>query len=115
MNTLTLDVAGLEDALVAFKAAWTSGHAETGARISFASPELLWRVLTESRWQLLRAMTGQGARTVPEAAQRVDRDITAVENDVEALATAGLLRGTADGRFDFPFDAIRVGFMLRAA
>lgn len=115
MNTLTLDVAGLEDGLAAFKVAWTSGHAETGARISFASPELLWRVLTEGRWQILRAMAGQEPMAVRWVAQRVDRDLNAVESDVEALAAAGLLRRTTDGRFKFPFDAIHVDFLLRAA
>jgi len=34
------------------------GQGEREARISFASPELLWQVLTAKRWALLKAMRG---------------------------------------------------------
>lgn len=115
MNTVTLDIAGLEDALASFTDAWTSGKAEPDARISFASPELLWKVLTAKRWEVLRAMTGQGPMTLRETARRIGRDVKAVHGDVHALVTAGILHRNADGRFEFPFDAVHVDFMLRAA
>ena len=115
MSTVTLDIAGLADGLAAFKAAWSGDSPETDPRISFASPELLWRVLTAKRWELLRAMTGQGPMTLRQAARRVGRDGKAVHGDVNALAAAGLVLRHADGRFEFPFDAVHVDFMLRAA
>jgi len=115
MTTVTLDVAGLDGALASFKDAWITGKAEDGARISFASPDLLWRVLTAKRWELLRAMTGQGAMALREAARRVGRDVKAVHGDVHALMAAGILRRNDDGRFEFPFTAVHVDFMLRAA
>lgn len=115
MNTVTLDLGGLEDGLAAFARAWTSGQTEPGARISFASPELLWKVLTAERWELLRTMTGQGPMAVRETALRVGREIEAVRSDVQALAAAGLLHPHDDERFEFPFDAVHVDFMLRAA
>ena len=31
-----------------------------GARISFATPELLFRVMTANRWEIIRAMAGAG-------------------------------------------------------
>lgn len=86
-----------------------------GARISFASADLLWRVLTAKRWELLNAMTGGGAMTLREAARRAGRDVKAVHGDVHALLAAGVLRRNADGKIEFPFDAVHVDFMLKAA
>ena len=113
MKTVTLDVAKRPEirrrALDAFKGR------KQGARISFATPELLFRLLTAKRWELIRAMTGAGPLTIREAARRVERDVKAVHGDVHALLDAGILRKTDDNRIVFPFDAIRVDVMLRAA
>jgi predicted transcriptional regulator len=86
-----------------------------GARISFASPELLFRVLTTKRWEIVRAMTGAGPLAIREAARRVGRDVKAVHRDVHALLDAGILRKTEEGLVEFPFDAIRVDMMLSSA
>jgi len=114
VKTVTLEIADLDQGLDAIKAAWKSGKAESGARISFASPELLWRVLTAKRWDLLKAMTGQGPMSLREAARRVGRDVKAVHGDTHALIDAGILRRTESGEIEFPFDAVRVAFLLRA-
>jgi predicted transcriptional regulator len=53
MKTVTLDVRHPADAMSDFTQAWKTGKPQKSARISFASPELLWRVLTEKRWDLL--------------------------------------------------------------
>ena len=112
MKTVTLDVADRKAvsrrALEAFKGR------KQGARISFTSPELLFRVLTMKRWELVRALTGAGPISIREAARRVDRDVKAVHSDIHALLNAGILRRTDDGRVEFPFDAIHVDFMLHA-
>ena len=115
MKTVTLEIADLDQGLDAVKAAWHSGKAESEARISFASPELLWRVLTAKRWELLKTMTGQGPMSLREAARRVGRDVKAVHSDAHALLEAGILRRTDSGEIEFPFDAVRVAFLLRAA
>jgi predicted transcriptional regulator len=113
MKTVTLEVASREDvtrrALEAFR-----GKRQR-ARISFATPELLWKVLTAKRWEVLKAMAGQGPLTIREVARRVERDVKAVHSDVHALINAGLLERTETGRVEFPFDAVRVEFTLRAA
>ena len=112
MNTVTLSVASREDvarrALAAFE-----GQAQ-GAHISFASAELLWKTLTRKRWELLRAMTGQGAMSIREAARRVGRDVKAVHGDVHALINAGVLYRT-EGGVEFPYDAVHVDFTLTKA
>lgn len=113
MNVVTLSVASREEvtdrALSAFEGR------EMGARISFASAELLWRTLTRKRWELLKAMTGQGPMTIREAARRVHRDVKAVHGDVHALLDAGILDSTEDRRIVFPYEAVHVDFMLTAA
>ena len=39
----------------------------------------------------------------------------AVHGDVHALLAVGVLRRNADGKIEFPFDAVHVDFMLKAA
>jgi predicted transcriptional regulator len=85
------------------------------ARISFDTPELLWKVLTAKRWEVLKAMAGQGPLSIREVARRVERDVKAVHGDVHALIDAGVLERTETNLVAFPFDAIRVDFTLRAA
>jgi predicted transcriptional regulator len=113
MATVTLDIADHKAverrALGAFKGQ------KQGARISFDSPELLFRLLTAKRWELIRAMTGAGPLTIREAARRVGRDVKAVHGDVHALVNAGVLRKTDGGLVVFPFDAVRVDVLLKAA
>jgi predicted transcriptional regulator len=113
MHTVTLEVSSREEAnrrlLRAFE-----GQPQ-GAFISFETPALLFKVLTQKRWELLSALTGSGPVTLREAARRVERDVKAVHGDVHALLNAGILQKTEDGRIVFPFDAVRVNFVLKAA
>lgn len=114
MKTIILDVASLDEATGAFSRAWQTGRGERAARISFATPELLWQVLTAKRWELLKALTGVGVVSIREAARRVGRDVKAVHGDVTALLAAGVLLRTNDG-IEFPYDAVHVDFVLKAA
>jgi predicted transcriptional regulator len=98
-----------------FAHAWKTGKPQKSARISFATPELLWRVLTQKRWELLKALCGAGPVSIREAARRAGRDVKAVHGDVTALLNAGVLDRTADGRVVFPFEAVKVEFLLQAA
>lgn len=113
MRTVTLEIASAED--VKRRALEALKGKRQAARISFASPELLWKVLTAKRWELLKAMTGEGPLSTREVARRVGRDVKAVHGDVHALLDAGLLDRTETGRIEFPFDAVRVDFTLKAA
>ena len=115
MRTVTLDVRASTDAMADFVQAWKSGKAQKSARISFASPELLWKVLTAKRWELLKALCGAGPVSIREAARRVDRDVKAVHSDLTALLNAGVLNRTDRGGVEFPFEAVKVEFLLQAA
>lgn len=113
MKTVTLELASRDD--VTRRAIEALRGKKQQARISFATPELLWKVLTAKRWELLKAMAGQGPLSIREVARRVDRDVKGVHGDVHALIEAGLLDRTAKNRVVFPFAAVRVAFTLRAA
>lgn len=113
MRTVTLEVSSRKEAkrrlLKAFE-----GEPQ-GEFISFESPALLFKVLTQKRWELLAALTGAGPVTLRAAARRVGRDVKAVHGDVHALLDAGILQKTGEGRIFFPFDAVHVDFMLKVA
>ena len=115
MKTVTLDVRTPVDSMAEFTRAWKTGKAQKTARISFATPELLWRVLTEKRWELLKVLCGAGPVSIREAARRAGRDVKAVHGDVTALLNAGVLSKTEDGHIVFPYEAVKVEFLLRAA
>ena len=115
MKTATLDVRAPADSMAAFVQSWKTGKPQKSSRISFATPELLWQVLTAKRWELLKALCGAGPVSIHEAARRVDRDVKAVHGDITALLHAGLLDRTDDGSIVFPFEAVKVEFLLQAA
>ena len=115
MKTVTLDVRPPADSMADFVQAWKTGKSQKSARISFATPELLWQVLTAKRWELLKALCGAGPVSIREAARRVGRDVKAVHGDVTALLNAGVLNRTEAGSIVFPFEAVKVEFLLQAA
>lgn len=115
MKTVILDVRTPKAAMADAFAAVKSGKPQKSVRISFATPELLWRVLTAKRWELLKALCGAGPVSIREAARRVGRDVKAVHSDVTALLLAGVLDRTESGQIEFPYEAVKVEFMLEAA
>lgn len=115
MRTVILDVRAPSDALGDFMHGWKSGKSQKSARISFASPELLWQVLTAKRWELLKVLCGAGAVSIREAARRVGRDVKAVHGDITALLNAGVIERAEGGGVVFPFEAVKVEFLLQAA
>ena len=113
MRTVTLEVSSREETNRRFLRAFEGeSHGEI---ISFETPALLFKVLTQKRWELLSALTGAGPMTLREVARRVGRDVKAVHGDVHALLNVGILQKTEENRIVFPFDAVHVNFMLNAA
>ena len=115
MKTVTLEVAARLEAGEDFIRAWETGRSRKSARISFATPELLWKVLTARRWELLKSLCGVGPVSLREAARRVGRDVKTVHGDVTALLAAGVLDRTASGAIELPYEAVKVEFLLQAA
>jgi predicted transcriptional regulator len=110
MNTVTLGVATMDEVFGRAKNAFKGK--KQGSFISFASVELLFRVMTTKRWELLRIMTGAGPLSIREVARRLDRDVKPVHGDVHGLLNAGVLRKTDDGLVVFPYDAVHIDVML---
>lgn len=115
MSTVVLEVRSLTESLEDAARAMRTGRGERDARISFASPELLWKVFTAKRWELLKALCGAGEISIREAARRVGRDVKAVHSDVTALLEAGILNRSESRGIEFPFDNVKVEFLLQAA
>lgn len=115
MSTVVLEVRSLAETLTDASRTMKTGRAEREARIAFATPELLWQVLTAKRWELLKTLCGAGPVSIREAARRVGRDVKGVHGDVKALLAAGVLTRTAEGGIEFPYQAVKVEFILQAA
>lgn len=112
-RTVTLSVAGRPE--VSRRAVVAMAGEPQGEHITFASIELLWKVLSPNRLALLRAMAGKGGMSIREAARRVGRDVKAVHGDIHALLAAGILDRDEAGRILFPYDRVHVDFMLNDA
>src|SRR5437016_1863532 len=89
LRTVTLEVSSRQETDRRFLRA-LEGQPQ-GAHISFETPALLFKVLTQKRWELLSRMTGAGPITLRELARRVERDVKAVHGDVHALLDVGIL------------------------
>lgn len=109
---MTLSVASRSEVTRRARAA-LAGEGQ-GAHISFPTVELLWKVITPKRLEILRVLAGAGPLAIREVARRAGRDVKAVHGDVHALLDAGILAGEARG-VSFPYDAVHVEFTLQAA
>lgn len=113
MSSVTIGVSSADETKARMRRAF-GGEAQ-GAFIGFASLELLWKVLTPKRWEIIRAMAGAGPLAIREVARRVARDVKSVHGDVQSLLKAGVLDRAEDGRIVFQYDEIHVDFVVRAA
>ena len=84
MKTVLLEVRSLRETPSDASRIMQEGRPEGDAHISFATPELLWKVLTAKRWELLKALCEMGPVSIREAARRVSRDVKAIQGDVTA-------------------------------
>ena len=115
LKTVILEVCSPEDAFEDFARTWETGKSHKSARIGFATPELLWKVLTAKRWELLKALCGAGPVSIRQAARLIGKEIKTVQGDIKALLKAGILDHAPKGKIEFPYDAVKIEFMLKAA
>lgn len=112
-NTVTIGVASRDEINARFIRAMTTGK-RAAPFIGFVDERALWATLTPLRWDILKAMTGAGPLALREIARRVGRDVRGVHTDVHSLLAVGLIDRDAAG-FRFPYDAVHVDFVLKAA
>lgn len=72
-------------------------------------------ITNRQRWELIKALSGVGPVSIREAARRVGRDVKAVHGAVTALVNAGLIKRIEGEGIEFPFDTVKVEFLLNAA
>jgi len=113
VKTVVLDVRSRAQVIAESKATLRSHKPDKYAHVHFETPELLWKVLTEKRWALLKAIAGKGPLTFREAADMVDRDVKGVHTDLTALIKAGIVDRTQDGVL-FRYQTIKVEYELKA-
>ncbi len=80
--------------------------------MNFESPAAFFGRLTERRWELVRALQGQGPLAVRELARRVGRDVKRVHEDVRTLIDLGLVERAERG-VTCPFATVRIDMELR--
>jgi predicted transcriptional regulator len=113
MRTVVIEIAGLDVARRRLREAFKGK--KQGSHISFASLELMHRVLTPNRWRMLQVMMGAGPVGVRDLSRRLDRDVKSVHTDLQALLNAGVIDRKEDGKIEFPYDAAHVDFTVEAA
>jgi len=113
MNTVILKVADVQASLADFKRVWDTGEAAPAA-ITFASWDLMHKVLSPKRLEILRALCGQPAMSIRELSRRLDRDFKGVHTDVTSLLGAGVI-DHQEGKICLPYDRIHVEFDIEAA
>lgn len=110
MSVVTIGVSS-EDEMRRRTAAAFRGKNQ-GEWITFSSVELLWKVMTPRRWELVRLMAGAGPMSLRGVARLVRRDVKNIHADVQALLKYGVLEKTADGEIVFPYDSVHVDFTI---
>ena len=114
MHEVTIGVANRDTVSTRFINAFETGKPQ-GNYINFENERLLWKTLTLERWEILKVLTGAGSVSVNEVARRLGRDEKLVQNDLKVLLETGFLDKTENGKFIFPYYAVHVDFVLKAA
>jgi len=112
MTDLKIHVGETREAMgTRFVEAWhraERGEAITERHLSFDSFETMTRTLTPKRLALLRHLHHHPSASVAALSRAVKRDYKRVHEDVEALATAGLIERATDGTaLSAPYEAIQ--------
>jgi predicted transcriptional regulator len=115
MTTVVFNIQTLQSALSDVATAWKTGKEEASPRISFETWELMHKVLSPRRLEIIRAMAGAGPLSIREIARRVGRDFKGVHSDAALLLRAGVVDKADSGKLIFPYDKIRVDFEISAA
>ncbi|HSV51104.1 MAG TPA: hypothetical protein VLJ57_03230 [Burkholderiaceae bacterium] len=114
MRQLTITIE--RDWKAALRTAGKSAKASTyqGEVLNFESPGQFFGQLSEKRWEIVRALQGQGELPVRELARQLGRDVKRVHEDVVILAELGLIERTEQGGVVCPFGSVHIDMYLKA-
>jgi predicted transcriptional regulator len=79
-----------------------AGKPAAAARTDFERLEDGWKILSENRRAILRAVAGAGPLGIREVARRVQRDVRAVHSDLTMLHRNGVIDKTESGLMVLP-------------
>ena len=113
-KTLVFSVKSIEE-VQADMARALHGEERGYAEHSFISSDLLWRVLTAKRWDILAIMAGAGEMSIREVARKVGRDVKAVHGDVTVLIKNRIVERGESGKVVFPYDHFHLSLSNRRA
>ena len=81
---------------------WEAGE-EVPRVVNFQNPSDLRALLTDRRVELLRSLMAEPADSIRQLAERVDRDVKSVHDDLGVLAEYDIVHFEQDGRAKQPF------------
>lgn len=116
---IKIGVGQLTETASRFIDAWH--RAEEGASgevielLTFEDVETFLKVMTATRWALLRTLHDLGPLSVRALAKKLNRDYKNVHNDVGLLEGAGLVTRSKDRRLVVPWDVVVAQLDLKAA
>jgi predicted transcriptional regulator len=115
MKTVVFNIQTLDTALADFATAWKTGKGGGPAQIGFETWQLMHKVLSPKRLEIIRVMAGAGPLSIREIARRLGRDFKGVHSDATLLLKAGVIDKAESGKLVFPYDKIHVDFEISAA
>ncbi|MDA3935031.1 MAG: hypothetical protein PF630_12000 [Gammaproteobacteria bacterium] len=112
MSEVKLHVANMNDffagAAQAARRVDEGDYSEQAGVIAFESMEVLLKVLTANRWQLLRILSEHGPTSIRRLSKLLARDYRGVHADVGSLLDVGLIDRTDSGEIMVPWSKISV-------
>lgn len=81
---------------------WEAGE-EVPRVVNFQNPSDLRALLTDRRVELLRSLMAEPADSIRQLAERVDRDVKSIHDDLGVLADYEIVQFKPDGRAKQPF------------
>lgn len=92
------------------------GEEQSGPRVlSFEDPERIQRLLTPRRLELLRSVMEDPPGSIRQLAERLERNVSDVHDDVTLLEEYGIMKLEQDGRAKrpiVPYDEIEIEVTL---
>lgn len=116
---IKIGIGSLDQSAKRFVEAWRKvegGKAvESREYLTFDDMESLLRVLTPTRWTLLRFLRREGPMSVRALSKVLTRDYKNVHTDVKELERVGLVARAAEGEVMVPWDTVLAEVRLEAA
>ena len=103
-----------KDFINAWKRAEQGKRVKAEERLHFQSLEILLKMLTSKRWELLRTLRRKGSMSIRSLAKELSRDYKNVHTDVHLLMKIGLIDRTRDDMIAVPWDIVEARLKLAA-